>query len=450
MRVTRSSQLQANLEEHKDVSSQMAVEDASVMPMRKRRASSRPARRQPKERGRPASMIHSSPRRRCGASPPQTPRTMSTRRSPCQPVEVAQQLKVRQVPDAAEPARPTAGIVVEDASMYEVDEEVRHQMSLEDPDKASTLDTIFSPVYSLYNPGSDACDMDVSATLQLANMRSSSETKPVVEQSLAMVAVSKVDTLCTYETTHSVAYTLECEDDSMDDEDSDAEEDAFDPFIFIANLPPLSQCISPPHAQVLPKKTRRSPPLTLVLDLDETLVHSSLDDPEEADFTFPVFFNNQEHNVYVRRRPGLDEFMQRVSQLFEVVVFTASQRMYAERLLNILDPNRTLIRHRIFRDSCVFVEGNYLKDLTVLGRDLSQVAIVDNSPQAFGYQLDNGIPIESWFDDREDTQLLSLLPFLEKLVGQSDVRPLIAQQFQLKEKIAQLQAQSTQPAVQAA
>jgi len=56
--------------------------------------------------------------------------------------------------------------------------------------------------------------------------------------------------------------------------------------------------------------------------------------------------------------------------------------------------------------------------------------------QAFGFQVDNGIPIESWFDDRSDQELLHLIPFLESLVGAEDVRPLIAQKFNLRQKIA--------------
>ncbi|KAL6193105.1 hypothetical protein ACLB2K_034189 [Fragaria x ananassa] len=220
------------------------------------------------------------------------------------------------------------------------------------------------------------------------------------------------------------------------DEDDNEEFDDFDPYLFIKNLPDLSSVVPTFRPLLLPKQTRSCPPTSLVLDLDETLVHSTLEPCDDADFTFPINFNLQEHTVYVRCRPHLRDFLDRVSLLFEIIIFTASQSIYAEQLVNVLDPKRKIFRHRVFRDSCVFVEGNYLKDLSVLGRDLSRVIIVDNSPQAFGFQVDNGIPIEGWFDDRSDTELLSLLPFLESLVGVEDVRPLIANKFNLREKIA--------------
>jgi len=209
----------------------------------------------------------------------------------------------------------------------------------------------------------------------------------------------------------------------------------FDPLIFIKSLPPLEQVIPKYRTCILPRKTRQCKQKTLVLDLDETLVHSSLEAVPQSDFTFPVHFNGAEHTIHVRQRPGLHQFLARVSELFEVVVFTASQKIYAERLLNIIDPQRKYIKHRIFRESCVVVDGNYLKDLTVLGRDLRATAIVDNSPQAFGFQVDNGIPIESWYDDAGDTELLKLLPFLEGLVHADDVRPAIARRFRMRELI---------------
>jgi CTD small phosphatase-like protein 2 len=235
---------------------------------------------------------------------------------------------------------------------------------------------------------------------------------------------------------------MECIDEYNQDHTSadvcveDEEFDDFDPYLFIKNLPELSSVVPTFRPVLLPKQTRSCPPTTLVLDLDETLVHSMLEPCEDADFTFTVNFNLMEHSVYVRCRPHLKDFMERVSGLFEIIIFTASQSIYAEQLLNVLDPKRKVFRHRVYRESCVYVDGNYVKDLSVLGRDLAHVIMVDNSPQAFGFQVDNGIPIESWFEDRSDKELLSLIPFLESLIGVEDVRPVIAKRFNLRDKIA--------------
>ncbi|PWA89930.1 CTD small phosphatase-like protein 2-A [Artemisia annua] len=238
---------------------------------------------------------------------------------------------------------------------------------------------------------------------------------------------------------------LECVDEDDHDhtssdaqvEDDECEEfDEFDPYFFIKNLPELATVVPTFRPLLLPKRTRSCPLTTLVLDLDETLVHSTLEPCEDADFTFSVNFNHEDHKVYVRCRPYLKEFMERVAGTFEIIIFTASQSIYAEQLLNVLDPKRKVFRHRVYRESCVFFEGNYLKDLSVLGRDLAHVVMIDNSPQAFGFQVDNGIPIESWFDDRSDQELLSIIPFLESLVGVEDVRPIIARKYNLRERIA--------------
>jgi CTD small phosphatase-like protein 2 len=187
---------------------------------------------------------------------------------------------------------------------------------------------------------------------------------------------------------------------------------------------------------LLPRKNPRSHNVSLVLDLDETLVHCSVDPIPDADVTFPVTFAGQSYQVFVRKRPFLDRFLAWVSERFEVTIFTASQQVYAERLLALLDPEGRHITHRLYRDSCLNVDGNYLKDLNVMGRDLGKTVLVDNSPHAFGYQLDNGIPIESWFDDRGDRELLKLVRFLETIQHAADVRPLVREKFKLHKLVA--------------
>jgi RNA polymerase II subunit A small phosphatase-like protein len=160
----------------------------------------------------------------------------------------------------------------------------------------------------------------------------------------------------------------------------------------------------------------------LVLDLDETLIHSQFAAVESPDLEVPIELDSGVIKpIYVCKRPGVDEFLAAVGQHFEVVIFTASLASYADPVIDFLDKTKT-IKHRLYRDSCVFIDGLYLKDLSRLGRPLEQITLIDNAPMSYMLQPQNGVAIVSWFADRNDEELLGrMLPALHSLRLAPDV-----------------------------
>ncbi|KAJ4986726.1 NLI interacting factor-like phosphatase [Stagonosporopsis vannaccii] len=178
----------------------------------------------------------------------------------------------------------------------------------------------------------------------------------------------------------------------------------------------MSEASEPQKYLLGPIEPRFKGKKCLVLDLDETLVHSSFKILHQADFTIPVEIEGQYHNVYVIKRPGVDQFMKRVGELYEVVVFTASVSKYGDPLLDQLDIHG-VVHHRLFRESCYNHQGNYVKDLSQIGRDLKDTIIIDNSPTSYIFHPQHAVPISSWFSDAHDNELLDLIPVLEDLAG---------------------------------
>ncbi|KAI8978080.1 HAD-like domain-containing protein [Pilobolus umbonatus] len=159
----------------------------------------------------------------------------------------------------------------------------------------------------------------------------------------------------------------------------------------------------------------------LVLDLDETLVHSSFKIIPNPDFIVPVEIDNQLHNVYVLKRPGVDEFMRKMGEKYEIVVFTASLSKYADPVLDKLDIHK-VVKHRLFRESCFNHKGTYVKDLSQLGREITSTLILDNSPASYIFHTSNAVPVSTWFNDPHDTELTDLIAFLEDLTVVEDVQ----------------------------
>ncbi|KAI0299239.1 HAD-like domain-containing protein [Russula brevipes] len=169
---------------------------------------------------------------------------------------------------------------------------------------------------------------------------------------------------------------------------------------------------------VLPQHVGRK---CLVLDLDETLVHSSFKPIQQADFVLPIEIEHDWHNVYVLKRPGVDNFLRRMGEIYEIVVFVAALSKYADPVLDKLDVHH-VVAHRLFRESCYNYKGNYVKDLSQLGRPIADTIILDNSPASYIFQPNNAVPASSWFNDPHDTELTDLCRFLADLSTSDDVR----------------------------
>ena len=170
---------------------------------------------------------------------------------------------------------------------------------------------------------------------------------------------------------------------------------------------------------------------TLILDLDETLVHSSFhplyfnNEVIQPDIFFTILFENKSHDVYVLKRPYIKEFLNKMNKIFNIYIFTASIKEYAYPLLLKLDKNK-LITKKLFRESCTLSKDNkFIKDLNVLNENLKNVILIDNNPNSYRYNKCNGLPIKTWHYDKNDKELIKIIPFLSFLSTVDDVREYI-------------------------
>lgn len=167
---------------------------------------------------------------------------------------------------------------------------------------------------------------------------------------------------------------------------------------------------------------------TLVLDLDETLIHF----PDErltaleAKIAAGVAPADLRPHLEFGVRPFCREFLAKLKPLYELVVFTAASQAYADLVLDALDWERT-IEHRLYRQHTTEKNGKTLKDLSLLGRDLRRVIIVDNTPENFSLQPGNGLHVPTWTGDPMDRCLSWLLPLLANIARSEplDVREVL-------------------------
>jgi Dullard-like phosphatase family protein len=158
-------------------------------------------------------------------------------------------------------------------------------------------------------------------------------------------------------------------------------------------------------------RTKNNKEFSLVLDLDETLVHFK----DKLDV---------EGSGVLRIRPGVNEFLDEVGKYYELILFTTATQDYADLLIDAIEEDKIYFDHRLYREHAVIIDNDFVKDLNRIGRPLDKIIIVDNMPQNFKLQKENGIMIKPfWGEDSYDTALYELITILVNIAKEGgDIR----------------------------
>lgn len=170
---------------------------------------------------------------------------------------------------------------------------------------------------------------------------------------------------------------------------------------------PVFEKLLPPPP---PEAYRR--PLTLVLTLDDLLIHSEWD---------------TKNGWRTAKRPGLDYFLGYLSQYYEIVIFGSNSQMFSEKAVAKLDRYHAYISYALYKEACRYKDGKLIKDLSLLNRDLGKTILIDINEESWAMQPENAISMKPW-DGKADDTLIKLIPLLEYLATQpvKDVRPILS------------------------
>jgi len=208
----------------------------------------------------------------------------------------------------------------------------------------------------------------------------------------------------------------------------------FQAMVFCRYLKPVDHKVLSMKKVTLSRKDIHKDKKTLIFDLDETLIHCNESSSVVSDVVLPIKFPHGEViEAGINVRPYAFEILKELSQYYEIVIFTASHSSYANVVLDYLDPQNQYIQHRLYREHCTPTEeGVYIKDLRVIGnRNMQDMIIVDNAAYSFGYQIENGIPIVPFYDNKTDQELKHLIPYLKFLSAAKDPREINKLTFKL-------------------
>ena len=165
-----------------------------------------------------------------------------------------------------------------------------------------------------------------------------------------------------------------------------------------------------------------------VFDIDETLIHCVIKDYENCKHIINIKMpTGKETKIGLNIRPYWQKAITRVMKYYTVVAYTASHQLYADAVLDYLDPDKKYFYNRLYRNNCISVKNEgkviYVKDMDIFeGYALNEIVIIDNSVMSFAFHLENGIPILPYYEGEHDVELMFCACYLENIVNYDDLR----------------------------
>lgn len=175
-----------------------------------------------------------------------------------------------------------------------------------------------------------------------------------------------------------------------------------------------------------------------IFDLDETLIHCELKNISKAEKIITIKLpNGNKARVGLNIRPQIVPALEQIKKDYNMIIFTASDKSYADSVVNYIDPFGTYFKYRLYRSNCVKVSTEngpvYVKDLRVIRNvPLSNMVLIDNSVLSFAFHLENGIPILPFYSNKDDNEMESLKNYLTKLSKYDNIVEYNSNMFNLK------------------
>ena len=140
---------------------------------------------------------------------------------------------------------------------------------------------------------------------------------------------------------------------------------------------------------------------------------------------FSYIDNNYLYYFDIFFRPHLFDFLHEIQNYFDIGIFTASSKGYADTIIDYIDPSHTIFNFRIYRDACINIQNSiFIKDLRIIKNyEANNIILLDNSLYSFINQQKNGMLVYSFYWDDKDDQLIKAKNFLIKYIYKAkDVR----------------------------